>query len=130
MSRLVVFDNVSLDGYFVDAHGDMTWAHNEDAEWSAFAAENASGRGGVLLFGRVTYEMMAAWWPTAAARKAMPTVAEGMNAMAKVVFSRTLAKASVTWANTRLVSRDLVGEVKKLKAARNKGLVVLGSGTL
>ena len=39
---------ISLDGYFTDAKGDMTWAHKDDAEWQAFAAENASG-GGALV---------------------------------------------------------------------------------
>ena len=43
MPRLVVFNNVSLDGYFVDASGDMSWAHKQDPEWSAFVSENASG---------------------------------------------------------------------------------------
>jgi dihydrofolate reductase len=130
MSRLVVFDNVSLDGYFVDARGDMSWAHADDPEWNAFAAKNAGGRGGTLLFGRVTYQMMASWWPTPAAARAMPEVAAGMNAMPKVVFSRTLKKADVTWENTRLVGRGLETEVKKLKAKRGGTLVVLGSGTL
>lgn len=43
MRRLVVFNNVSLDGYFVDANGDMSWAHKQDPEWSSFVSENASG---------------------------------------------------------------------------------------
>src|SRR6266508_3145564 len=51
MRKLVVFNNVTLDGYFADRHGDMRWAHRDDAEWTAFGAENASG-GGVLLLGR------------------------------------------------------------------------------
>src|SRR4029434_9465405 len=50
---------------FVDMNGDMGWAHsgNDDAEFSAFVANNASG-GGELLFGRITYELMASYWPT------------------------------------------------------------------
>lgn len=43
MRRLVVFNNVSLDGYFVDANGDISWAHKQDPEWSSFVSENASG---------------------------------------------------------------------------------------
>ena len=54
MRRLVVFNQVSLDGYFVDMHGDMSWAHKGDAGWQAFVEGNASG-GGELLFGRITY---------------------------------------------------------------------------
>lgn len=61
MRKLRVFNMVSLDGYICDAHGDMSWAHRDDAEWVKFASENASGEA-ELLFGRVTYEMMAAYW--------------------------------------------------------------------
>jgi dihydrofolate reductase len=62
MRKLVVFNSVSLDGYFVDMNGDMSWAKNAipDAEWDAFVAGNAKG-GGTLLFGRTTYEFMAGY---------------------------------------------------------------------
>ena len=60
-----MFNNVSLDGYFADQHGDMSWAKPpaDDADHIAFVSENAK-RGSTLLFGRVTYEMMAGFWPT------------------------------------------------------------------
>src|SRR6266536_5381369 len=95
MRKLVVFNHVTVDGYFVDKNGDMSWAKadHQDAEWSAFVAGNASG-GGVLVFGRVTYELMAGFWPTPFAIESMPVVAAGMNNMPKVVFSRTLDHAS------------------------------------
>jgi len=57
MRKLIVFNQVSLDGYFTDADGDMSWAHKQDAEWNAFVAENARS-GGELLFGRITDELM------------------------------------------------------------------------
>lgn len=84
---------VSLDGYFVNGNGDMSWAHkpSDDAEWNAFVAENASG-GGDLVFGRITYELMTNYWPTPLAAKNAPVVAERMNNLHKVVFSRTLDK--------------------------------------
>src|SRR5260370_41696645 len=104
MRKLIVFNHVTIDGYFVDRNGDMRWAHNQDAEWNAFAAENASS-GGELVFGRITYEMMASFWPTQQAVQSMPIVAEGMNKMPKVVFSRTLDQA--TWNNTKLVKGDI-----------------------
>ena len=53
MSKLIVFNNVSIDGYFTDAKGDMSWAHQNDPEWTEFTNQNASGDG-ILLFGRVT----------------------------------------------------------------------------
>ncbi len=93
--KLVSFIQVTLDGYFADLNGDISWAHkdNKDAEWDAFVADNASG-GGILLFGRITYEMMAGYWSTPYAIGNDPIVAEQMNKLAKVVFSETLDKAS------------------------------------
>jgi dihydrofolate reductase len=129
MSRLAVFNHVSLDGYFVDANHSMTWAkaHSVDAEWNEFVVENASGNG-TLLFGRVTYQLMAGYWPTPMAMQHMPAVAERMNRLAKVVFSRTLDKAS--WSNTRLVKGDLVAEVRRMKEGPGEAMVILGSGTV
>ena len=127
MRKLIVFNQVSLDGYIADARGDMSWAHKNDPEWNVFAAENAGGDG-VLLFGRVTYDLMANYWPTPAALKNAPAVAEGMNRMQKVVFSRKMKKAA--WQNTTLVKKDIVGAVRKLKSERGPGMVILGSGSI
>jgi dihydrofolate reductase len=127
--QLTVFNNVTLDGYIADAKSDMSWAHQSptDAEWNAFVSGNAQG-GGALLFGRVTYDLMASYWPTPMAAKNDPALAERMNSHLKVVFSRTLEKA--TWANTRLVKHDMVGEVRRLKQAPGEGLAILGSGQI
>jgi dihydrofolate reductase len=129
MRRLTVFNQVSLDGYFVDAHGDMSWAHNpaQDAEWRAFVEGNASV-GGVLLFGRITYELMASYWPTPAAMRSNPVVAEQMNDLPKIVFSRTLDQAS--WHNTRLVKGDPAAEVRTMKQESGMDMVIMGSGTI
>ncbi len=113
MRKLLVFNQVSLDGYIADAHGDMRWAHKLDAE---------------LLLGRVTYDLMASYWPTPAALKNAPAVAEGMNRMPKVVFSRTLDNAS--WQNTTLVQGDIAAAVRNMKNARGPGMVILGSGSI
>jgi len=129
MPRLIVFNSTSLDGIFSDANRDMSFAHNEnpDAEWDAFVAGNASG-GGVLLFGRVTYDLMAGFWPTPVALEQMPTVAERMNSLPKVVFSRTMERAA--WSNTRLVKGDLIDNIRKMKAEPGEGMAILGSGSI
>src|SRR6266446_1732534 len=129
MRRLVVFNSVTLDGYFTDVNGDMSWAHggSDDAEWNAFVADNASG-GGELLLGRITYELMACYWPTPNAIKDDSVVAEGMNKMPKVVFSRTLDKPS--WSNTKVVKGDIASEVRKMKKESGKGMAILGSGSI
>jgi len=127
MRRIFVFNMVSLDGYFVDSKGDMSWAHKNDEEWNAFTSGNASGNG-VLVFGRVTYEMMASYWPSEMALKTSPVVAKGMNELPKIVFSRTLGAA--TWNNTKLLKGDLGAEVRKLKSEAGPDMVIFGSGTI
>src|SRR6185369_77378 len=81
-----------------------------------------------LMFGRVTYEMMESYWPTPQAYKNDPVVAEGMNQMQKIVFSKTLDE--VSWKNTKLVKRGLAAEVRKLKKEPGKDIVIMGSGTI
>lgn len=58
----------------------------------------------------------------------MPVVAERMNNLPKVVFSRTLDKAS--WQNTKLVKTGMVDEVRRMKTERGDGMVIMGSGTI
>jgi len=125
MRELVAFINVTLDGYFAGPNGDLSWAHTRqrDPEWNAFVAENAKS-GGQLLLGRVTYELMASYWPTPQATENDPVVAEGMNSLPKVVFSRTLDKAA--WKNTRLVKGDMAAAVRKLKQEPGEGMAILG----
>jgi dihydrofolate reductase len=127
--RLGAFMHISLDGYYCDLRGDMSFAHKppDDAEWQEFVSGNARG-GGMLLFGRTTYDMMAAWWPTAMAAKVMPEVAAHMNAMPKVVFSRTLSSAD--WSNTTLVKEDVVTAVRRWKREIGSDMTTLGSGSI
>jgi len=128
MRRLVVFNNLSIDGRFVDQDGNMGWAKGgNDEEFEAFGSENARG-GGTLIFGRITYELMASFWPTRQAIDSLPVVAERMNNGSKVVFSRTLRKAS--WNNTRLVKGDMVAEVRRMRKEPGDGMVILGSGSV
>ncbi len=127
MRKLIVFNNVTLDGYFTDAHGDMSWAHQQDPEWREFTASNAGG-GGELVFGRITYDLMAGFWPTPAALQSMPAVAERMNNLPKIVFSKTMSRA--TWNHTRLIKTDIVSATRKLKEEPGDTLVIMGSGSI
>jgi dihydrofolate reductase len=129
MRKLLVFNHVSLDGYFADRNGDMSWAKadHQDPEWDAFVAGNASG-GGALVFGRITYQMMAGFWPTPLAMEMMPVVARAMNRMPKIVFSRTLDTAS--WSNTTVVTGDIIAAVRRLKSESGPGMTILGSGSI
>jgi dihydrofolate reductase len=129
MRKLHVFNSVSLDGYFTDANNDYTWAHEgaNDPELMEFTKGNAQGEN-ALVFGRVTYEVMIAWWPTPEAAKAMPEIAKGMNAAPKYVFSRMLDKAE--WSNTTLVKEDPATAIKRIKQTPGPDLTVLGSGQI
>ncbi len=126
MRKLSVFNLVTLDGYFAGPGGDISW-HNVDEEFQELA-NAASNSGNTLLFGRVTYELMAGYWPTPEAIREDPIVAAGMNSSEKIVFSRTLETAE--WNNTRFVKDDPAAEVRRLKQGTGKGLTVLGSGSL
>ncbi len=128
MRKLAVFNNISLDGYFCDDKGSMAWAKmDNDAEFNAFTTQNAQS-GGVLLFGRVTYDMMVSFWPTLAASQMMPEVAERMNNGPKVVFSRSMAAAA--WNNTTLVQDDMPAAVRRMKQEAGPDMVILGSGSI
>src|SRR5215470_7634789 len=99
MRKLKFFMMVSLDGYYQRPNGDIDW-HMVDEEFNDFAIEQLN-EVGTLVFGRVTYEGMASYWPTPDAIANDPAVAGMMNAIPKVVFSTTLDKAD--WNNTRLI---------------------------
>jgi len=83
-----------------------------------------------LLFGRVTYQMMASYWPMPHALESDPETARRMNDLPKIVFSKTLT--TVDWNNSRLVKNDMVAETKRLKQSNGSGknMVILGSGSL
>src|SRR5262249_6103906 len=79
-----------------------------------------------LLFGRHIYEGMASYWTSAEAMQNDPKIANQMNTLKKVVFSKTLDKAD--WQNTTLIKGDLGEEVHKLKAAPGGDMLIFGSG--
>ena len=129
MRKLKVFNQVSLDGYFVDGNGGMQWAHNpqQDEEWDAFVAGNANA-GGVMVFGRITYDLMKNYWPTELAAQQNPVVARRMNEMTKIVFSRTVDHAS--WQNTTFFKSDPAGEIRRMKKESGPDMAILGSGSI
>ena len=97
MRKLIVWNMMTLDGFFegpnpweIDWH-EYVWG-DELERFSLDQAEEA----GALLFGRRTYEGMAAYWTSAEGE-----VAEFMNAIPKFLFSNTLEAAE--WRNTRVV---------------------------
>jgi len=126
MSKVRAFNFVTLNGYVEGPKRDISW-HGHDTEQNAYAVEMLNS-GDTLLFGRVTYELMASYWPTPFAINNDPIVAKRMNTAAKIVFSRTLKK--VTWSNTRLRKGDVTEEIAKLKQMPGKNMTLLGSGNI
>ena len=126
MRKLFSFMVVTLDGYTEGPNGEFDWP-NVDDEFNDFAVQQLADLG-MLIFGRVTYDLMASYWPTPAATETDPQVSNLMNALPKVVFSRTLQTAD--WTNTRLVSRDAAAEVAALKDQPGKDIALFGSAKL
>lgn len=127
MRKLTVFNFMTLDGYFEGPEkGDLSW-HRHGAEESDFAIHMLK-TGNTLLFGRITYDHMAGYWPTPMALQQAPELAAGMNNADKIVFSRTLEKAS--WKNTRLIKSDIVETIRKMKNTSGHDMTLLGSGSI
>ena len=124
MRPVIMWNLMTLDGCF---EGTEPWdlAFHEDG-WSDDLAKFANAQlatADALLFGRNTYEGMARHWPTAKG-----AIADGMNAIEKVVFSSTLQSAD--WNNTRLVRGDPAREVARLRREDGGTLLLFGSATL
>ena len=103
MRKLRVFESISIDGYFTDTNGDMSWGHagSDDPEFADWVSGTASAQ--------------------------MPMVAKGINAARKHLASRTIQP---TWNNTQLLKGDLVKAVEDLKGSDGPDITVLGSGSV
>ena len=121
MRKVIMWNMVTPEGYFEAPGHDLSWFVFDD-ELGAYITDSQK-EANLLLFGRTTYEMMAAYWPGAEGQ-----IAEFMNTVEKIVFSRTLDKAD--WANTRLVGDDVPGEVRRLKATGSGDIFVFGSAEM
>ncbi|MCD7059471.1 dihydrofolate reductase family protein [Pelagibacterium xiamenense] len=124
MRKLIVWNVMSLDGYF---EGTEPWSLDfHTTVWGQDLEEFSLKQGneiGTLLFGRRTYDGMAAYWT-----QETGAIADMMNAVEKAVVSRTLEAAN--WTNTRLLKGDLAAIVGDLKAEDKKDIFVFGSAEL
>ena len=130
--RLVVVEFMTLDGVMeapgFEEHrtGRTGWAMRvSDAELQGFSGEQID-RAGALLFGRTTFNIWAAFWPTAPAPAA--PMAARIDALPKYVVSRTLPGSD--WANTTILRGDLETEIRRLKAQDGGELLAYGSADL
>ncbi len=126
MRKLFSFNMMTLDGFFDSLPPDLSW-HHVDGEFNEFAIHQLNEIG-ALLFGRLTYQMMASYWSSPEAVKNDPVVAGLMNRMPKAVVSKTLGKAD--WENSTLIRDRAAEEVRKLKQQLGKDLAIFGSAKL
>ena len=121
MRKLVFQMLVSVDGYVAGPNGEFDW-HVVDDDFTDYIDRTLRSIDTILV-GRVTYQGLAQYWPTATEPEA-PL----MNALPKVVFSRTLARTD--WTNSRVATRDVADEVGALKEASGQDLALFGSPQL
>ncbi len=129
MRKVFVSNLISLDGYLAGPDGDLSW-FAVGPDFFAYVNKMMPTLG-MLLFGRVTYEMMAGYWPNPDNTKGNdPLVIDAMNELPKLVASRTLKKAGWGRWDNASVTADPVAAVRKLKAEAGGDMVIFGSGGL
>ena len=143
MRKVIAFDHVTADGYFATTDGTLDWVVAADE--AAQATMKRNGEIEVVLFGRRTYDMFAAFWPEAyeqakrgdipadphgPGRPSEPTrdMATFLHRVRKVVYSRTLKDPA--WNNTEVVRELDPREVEKLKREEGGGIILFGSGSI
>mgnify|MGYP001552633474 CR=1 FL=1 len=124
MRKIIVSEMVSLDGFFEDKNKELGW-HTLNEEFFEYSRELLNSVD-TILFGRITYQMMAAYWSNAVNEDAVIT--HKMNHLNKIVFTKTLKK--VTWNNSEIAKSALKEEILKLKKKDGNDIAILGSGSI
>jgi dihydrofolate reductase len=133
MRKIIVFNYVTLDGFFAGPRGEIDWFKSikKDEEFEKETHDQAKS-GGTVFFGRTTYEMMKSYWPTPEAIKGDPVMAKAVNKGEKIVFSRKLksVEEGPNWKNVSLLNEITEKNINKLKKHKGKDITILGSGTI
>jgi dihydrofolate reductase len=146
MRRIVMWNQVTADGYFAGPDGNLDWVvPDEEFDRSVAEGIESSGTGpdvDTILFGRRTYQQFEAFWPNALDDSAtapnphlpggvsaeMRAMAVMLNEATKVVFSKTLH--DVTWRNS-VLRRELVPhDIEAMKEQPGNDIMIFGSGSL
>jgi dihydrofolate reductase len=127
MRKIILFMHTSLDGFVAGPNGEMDWI-NVDDDMFEYAGKQTD-EADTALYGRVTYEMMESYWPTAADQ---PTASKHdiqhsrwYNSVAKIILSRTMQ--GVNLKNTTVISDNVSNEINKLKKQPGKNILIFGS---
>ena len=130
MRKLVLFMHTSLDGYTAGPNGEMGWI-KVDEEMFAYAG-NRTNESDIALYGRVTYQLMEEYWPTAGnkpnATKHDIEHSKWYNSVKKIIVSDTMKDTILP--NTKIIHKDFPGEIKKIKSTTGKDIIMFGSPSL
>lgn len=131
MRKILMFNMISVDGYFEDSKNSIDW-HTVDDEFNEFAIHQQGKDFDTLLFGRKTYDLFESFWPTISEQpnvsKEDVEIGRQIDEKRKIVVSKT--RKSVTWKNSEILEGDLETEVKKLKEEDGGNIMIYGSGKL
>ncbi len=123
---------VTLDGFIAGPNGEMDWMEEFFDEALANYESDLQKTVDTTLFGRVTYQGFESYWPKVpedpASPKGMVEYAQRLNAMRKIVFSKTLSR--VEWNNSTLVKEIVPEEITKMKQEPGRDIVIHGSSTI
>lgn len=119
--------HVSLDGFVAGPNGEMDWIKVDDEIFDY--AGDRTANSDTALYGRVTFDMMEGYWPTAAnklnATKHETEHSAWYNQVEKVVLSKTLKGKNLK--NTKIISDNMATEVQKIKQGSGKEIIIFGS---
>jgi dihydrofolate reductase len=129
MGKIISFMHISLDGFVAGPNGEMDWI-KVDEEIFDYVGKRIS-EGDTALYGRVTYQMMESYWPTAADKPAASKHDIEHSAWykraQKVVLSKTMEGTDL--ANTRVISDNLPERIKEIKQLTANEILLFGSPT-
>ncbi|WP_424628135.1 dihydrofolate reductase family protein [Bradyrhizobium sp. SYSU BS000235] len=123
MAKLIMWNLMTLDGFVEGPNHDISWHLDVWGEELERLSIEQGNNAGALLFGRLTYDLMAGHWPGEEGE-----VADFMNELPKFVFSRTITKSN--WNNTHIFKSDVQDTVAKLKRDTAKDIYLFGSANL
>jgi dihydrofolate reductase len=132
MRKIISFAHMSLDGFVAGPNGELNWAKVDEELFSH--VEKRIGKSDTALYGRITFDMMESYWPTAAdepnASKHDIEHSKWYKKAHKVVLSKTMKDARL--ANTTIISDNLADRINEIKQSGNGGgedILVFGSPT-
>jgi dihydrofolate reductase len=127
MKKLTVLLHISLDGFTAGPNGEMNWIKVDQAMFDMVGT--LTDEADTALYGRITWQMMEAYWPTAAeepgASKHDIEHAEWYNRVNKVVVSHSMEDAGA--GKTTFIGHTIPAEIEKLKNGDGKGILLIGS---